>query len=344
MASVYFDPAVGGDGSTVSDDSNATTGLANGGHRTRFVPALSQVVAVAGNVVTKANAAAASATDAAAAAATAINAPGTQATSVTSLVIGTGSKSLTLAQTGKAFAVGQYVQIVNNMTPTQWMVGAITAFTAGTGAMTVNVTSFNGTGTIATWTIVPATPISSTPTFTTITVSNGAITGGGPATTGSATDPNSEARFAAGTAVVDFGAYANGDGWMQSRSSANYAVNYGLGINPNGGRIFLGGGLQEARLAIAASDINLSTANYFTRTISTTTTLTVSNVPASGTAASFILDLTNGGAATVNWWTGVKWASGTAPSLTAAGRDVLGFFTHDGGTTWTGLLLGRDVK
>lgn len=51
MSSVYFDPAVGGDGSTVTDDNNASTGLGNGGHRTRFVPALAQVVSVSGHVV-----------------------------------------------------------------------------------------------------------------------------------------------------------------------------------------------------------------------------------------------------------------------------------------------------
>ena len=51
---VYFDPAVGGTGLTVTDDGNPTTGLDNDGHRVRFVPALSQVVAVAGNTVTKA--------------------------------------------------------------------------------------------------------------------------------------------------------------------------------------------------------------------------------------------------------------------------------------------------
>lgn len=62
MASVYFNPAVGGDGSIVTDDANATTGLANGGHRTRFVPALGQVVAVASNTVTKATEASSSAT------------------------------------------------------------------------------------------------------------------------------------------------------------------------------------------------------------------------------------------------------------------------------------------
>ena len=51
MASVTFPPEVGGNGSTVTDDANPTTGLANGGHRARFVPALAQVVAVAQYVV-----------------------------------------------------------------------------------------------------------------------------------------------------------------------------------------------------------------------------------------------------------------------------------------------------
>jgi hypothetical protein len=54
MSSVYFDPAVGGDGSTVTDDSNATTGLAAGGHRARFVPALAQLVAISNYVKTHA--------------------------------------------------------------------------------------------------------------------------------------------------------------------------------------------------------------------------------------------------------------------------------------------------
>lgn len=47
MAQVIFDTTVGGDGSTVSDDASPTTGLANGGHRTRLVPAFAQFVAIA---------------------------------------------------------------------------------------------------------------------------------------------------------------------------------------------------------------------------------------------------------------------------------------------------------
>jgi hypothetical protein len=66
-----------------------------------------------------------------------------------------------------------------------------------------------------------------------------------------------------------------------------------------------------------------------------------SGIPATGNVASLVLDLTNGGSAAVTWWSGVEWASGTAPTLTASGRDVLGFFTHDGGTTWNGFVLGK---
>lgn len=103
-------------------------------------------------------------------------------------------------------------------------------------------------------------------------------------------------------------------------------------------------GLREVRAALPADNIDLATGNVFTKTISATTTLTVSNVPAAGTTASFILDLTNGGSAAITWWSGVKWAGGTVPTMTAAGRDVLGFFTHDGGATWTGLVMGKDVR
>ena len=103
-------------------------------------------------------------------------------------------------------------------------------------------------------------------------------------------------------------------------------------------------GLKETRVAMAANNVDLSAGNYFTKTISGTTTLTVSNVPATGTVAAFVLDLTNGGSATLNLWSGIKWAGGTSPTLTSSGRDILGFFTHDGGTTWNAFLLGKDVK
>ncbi len=101
---------------------------------------------------------------------------------------------------------------------------------------------------------------------------------------------------------------------------------------------------REIKVAMPANNFDLATANYFTKTISTTTTFTVSNVPTTGTAIAFILDATNAGSATITWFSGVKWAGGTAPTLTTSGRDILGFFTHDAGATWNGLVLAKDIK
>ncbi len=104
-------------------------------------------------------------------------------------------------------------------------------------------------------------------------------------------------------------------------------------------------GTKEVALNLASgSNIDLSLGNLYYKTISASTTFTVSNVSALGTTSSFILDLTNGGSSTITWWANMKWASGTPPTLTASGRDMLGFITYDAGTTWNGLMLATDIK
>jgi len=87
-----------------------------------------------------------------------------------------------------------------------------------------------------------------------------------------------------------------------------------------------------------AEPISLATANVFTGTITAETTFSFTNPRASGTATSFVLILTNGGAFTVNWPNSVYWPDGTAPSLTASGIDVLTFITVNGGTVWHGTV------
>lgn len=146
MSSVYFDPAAGGDGSTVTDDANAATGLANGGHRARFVPALAQTVAVAAAAVTAAGAAVA-------AAASAVSAPGTSATSTNNLTIALGAQSL-VVQTGKLLTPGAWVVLADTAAPsTNSMTGQITSYDSGTGALEVWVSAIVGGGTHAAWTI-----------------------------------------------------------------------------------------------------------------------------------------------------------------------------------------------
>ena len=62
------------------------------------------------------------------------------------------------------------------------------------------------------------------------------------------------------------------------------------------------------------------------------------NPVATGRVSDFTLELTNGGSQTQTWPAAVKWDGGAAPTLTAAGLDILYFYTHDGGTTWRGFL------
>ena len=93
-----------------------------------------------------------------------------------------------------------------------------------------------------------------------------------------------------------------------------------------------------------ATDLDLEVANNFSGTVTGITTFTFSNPPATGKIGSFSLVLTNGGSATVNWPASVDWAGGVAPTLTAAGVDVLSFLTLDGGTTWLGFAGGLDMK
>jgi len=96
---------------------------------------------------------------------TAINAPATQSTSTTSLTIGTGTKSLTI-QADKSLVVGMSLKIASTSSPTNWMVGDITSYTSGTGALSVSVSGIQGTGTFSNWTVSLASTVASLNSFT----------------------------------------------------------------------------------------------------------------------------------------------------------------------------------
>jgi hypothetical protein len=93
-----------------------------------------------------------------------------------------------------------------------------------------------------------------------------------------------------------------------------------------------------------ATTIDLENGNVHTATIGGNLTLTFSNPIASGDATSFVLELTNGGAHTLTFPAAVDWEGGNAPTLTAAGVDILVFYTRDGGTTWHGIVSSLDSK
>lgn len=135
-----------------------------------------------------------------------------------------------------------------------------------------------------------------------------------------------------------------GTAWLQVARSANTASTIAL----TGSTIALTGSTQIKSgsfdtSALGSSAVDCSLGNHFTRTVTGATSWTASNVPASRYYG-FVLRLTNGGLGAQTWFSNTKWAGGTAPTLTAAGTDILGFYTTDGGTTWYGLSLATNVS
>lgn len=94
-------------------------------------------------------------------------------------------------------------------------------------------------------------------------------------------------------------------------------------------------GSKSGTVAIAAASGNIVT---LTATGALTITLTAG--ADSGYGRVLTLIMTNAGAYTVTWPSTVKWADGSAPTLTAAGTDILTFVTTDAGAVWRGMLSG----
>lgn len=104
-------------------------------------------------------------------------------------------------------------------------------------------------------------------------------------------------------------------------------------------------GVQETKVAMAGTTIDLSQGSIFTVSITAAgTALTVSNAPAAGTSCAFVLDVTTTSPGTITWWSTIKWAGGTLPTLTTPGTDKFAFMTYDGGTTWHGLVVAKNIK
>jgi hypothetical protein len=51
-----------------------------------------------------------------------------------------------------------------------------------------------------------------------------------------------------------------------------------------------------------------------------------------------------GSAYTITWPAAVKWAAGTAPTLSTANTDVFVLLTVDAGTTWYAFVSGQDLQ
>ena len=106
--------------------------------------------------------------------------------------------------------------------------------------------------------------------------------------------------------------------------------------------------LRETKSAVTQSTgtltLDCATANVFEFTPSQNiTTLTISNVPTAGNAYVMVLKIA-GSSYTISWPASVKWAGGTAPTLSTGNIDVISLLTVDGGTNWYGFVVGQDLQ
>lgn len=98
-------------------------------------------------------------------------------------------------------------------------------------------------------------------------------------------------------------------------------------------------------VSAGAQTLNLALGQSFDTTITSPTTFAISNMPSTANAMfAFVLRLVNGGSSAITWPATIKWASGAAPALTAAGTDVLVFVTDDQGATWRGAMSIKDAR
>jgi len=91
--------------------------------------------------------------------------------------------------------------------------------------------------------------------------------------------------------------------------------------------------------AMGANSVDCSLGNYFTKTITGATTFTFDNVPSTGVAFGFVMELTLNGSNAVTWPTSVKWPKDTAPTITDGKTQMFVFVTDNGGTRWRGSSL-----
>ena len=109
-------------------------------------------------------------------------------------------------------------------------------------------------------------------------------------------------------------------------------------------------GLIETKTAptisAGALALNCALGNVFHVSLNAAvTSLTFSNIPASGSAFGLTLILAMTGTAyTITWPASVKWPSGTAPTLTSTNlkSDIIILTTVDGGTTWFAFIGGQN--
>jgi hypothetical protein len=123
----------------------------------------------------------------------------------------------------------------------------------------------------------------------------------------------------------------------------------GLAALPTGGGVEAVSPTSGTTNSTASLSLNLANGNVFSIKLNANVTTFAVTGATTGKACSFGLYLTQDttGSRTVTWTNAnVKWAGGTAPTLSTAASavDILVFESLDGGTTWYGSLVGASFS
>jgi hypothetical protein len=231
--------------------------------------------------------------------------------------IAAGSDHQVLRRSGTTLGFGAI-----NLASTNAVSGTLPVGNGGTGATTFTAGTYlkgNGTSAIATQSGIPAGDITSG----TLAVARG----GTGVTTSTGTGNVVLSASPTFTGTVTTAAIAMADNLLTRANLQDYSIE-GSAIGNTGG----------------TRTLDLTVANFFSATLNQACTFTFSNPPGSGDFGTFVLELTNGGAFTITWPASVDWPGGSAPTLTASGKDQLVFTTRDGGTIWFGFVAGLDIK
>ena len=120
--------------------------------------------------------------------------------------------------------------------------------------------------------------------------------------------------------------------------SAQETSPQGWYIKSDSSKLYLIGTAQEKVFQYSTStgtaSIDLSTGHTFSLTISSPTTVSFTNPPATGNAIGFSVEIIGNGSA-ITWPSSVKWHLATAP-VALASKELYTFVTTDGGTTYYG--------
>lgn len=84
---------------------------------------------------------------------------------------------------------------------------------------------------------------------------------------------------------------------------------------------------------VTGVDLDLSTTNFFQKTVTEDTVFTLSNIPPNR-AYFGMLEITNGGLFLVSFPASFNFVEGVAPVLSTGGKDILFFYTSDGGQSF----------